>query len=355
MIKTYVNNANRITVNDCVKMFAKTPFHELGAAADAMRRKIHRDRSDTVTFILDRNVTYTNICSCKCKFCAFYRKKTGKGGYVLSMDEILRKIGELSAMGGTQIMLQGGLNPDLGLDFYITMLRSIKNRYPNIVLHSLSPPEIDHIAGKCGKTIDHVLKALHEAGLDSLPGGGGEILVDRVRKIVSPEKIRSARWLKIMRSAHKIGMKTTATMVFALGETIRERFQSMGKVRALQDETGGFRAFIPWPFSPNATQLSNYKKAGGIEYLKTLAIARLFFDNIPNIASGWVTEGHKIGQLGLAFGANDLGGILMEEKVVRSTGTIHDADISIFKEMAEGAGLRLARRNTQYDLIEYIC
>lgn len=356
-MKTVADNygaARRTSVSDCVKMFEMTPFHELGAAADAMRRDIHGSRRDTVTFILDRNVTYTNICECKCRFCAFFRTKTGGGGYVLSMDEILRKIDELAMMGGTQIMLQGGLNPDLGLDFYVTMLSGIKKRYPKITLHSLSPPEIDHIARKTGKSLGYVFKTLRDAGLDSLPGGGGEILVDRIRKIVSPNKIMTARWLQIMREAHKIGMKTTATMVFGLGETIRERFKSMERVRRLQDETGGFRAFIPWPFSPNATQLSDYRPVGGVEYLKTLAIARLFFDNIKNIASGWVTEGLKIAQLGLAFGANDLGGVLMEEKVVRATGNVHEADISSFVEIARGAGFKLARRNSEYKILEYI-
>ena len=344
----------RFSVSECVKIYNEKELLSIGAAADEMRRRVHKDKSDTVTFVADRNVTYTNICDCKCKFCAFFRTKTHAECFVLPFDEMMRKIDELVKMGGTQIMLQGGLNPALKLDFYVKMLKMIKEKYKKLTLHSLSPPEIDHIARVSNKSVPYVLATLQEAGLDSLPGGGGEILINRIRRSISPNKISSERWLQIMREAHRIGMKSTATMVFGFGETLEERFKSMEKVRNLQDETGGFRAFIPWPFSPARTKLSNFNQPDGVDYLKTLAISRLLFDNVKNIHSGWVTEGLKLAQLALAFGANDLGGILMEEKVVRSTGLINDANVKEFYEMAAAAGFRLARRNTNYDILEYI-
>jgi len=344
----------RFSVSECVKIYNEKELLAIGAAADEMRRRIHKDKSDTVTFVADRNVTYTNICDCKCKFCAFFRSKNHAECFVLPFDEMMRKIDELAKLGGTQIMLQGGLNPALKLDFYVKMLKMIKEKHKKLTLHSLSPPEIDHIARVSNKSVPYVLATLQEAGLDSLPGGGGEILINRIRKAISPNKMSSERWLQIMREAHRIGMRSTATMVFGFGETLEERFKSMEKVRRLQDETGGFRAFIPWPFSPARTKLSTMDQPDGVAYLKTLPISRLLFDNIKNIHSGWVTEGMKLAQLALVFGANDLGGILMEEKVVRSTGLINDANVKEFYEAASGAGFRLARRNTNYDILEYI-
>lgn len=346
--------SDRFSVRDCVKVYNTADFYKLAESADYIRRKVHKEAEDIVTFVMDRNVTYTNICDCKCRFCAFYRLKKSRDSFVLSNEEILDKIEGLVKIGGSQIMLQGGLNPSLKLDYYTNLLKVIKNKYPQITLHSFSPPEIDHIAKGSGKSVDFVLKALQQAGLDSLPGGGGEILVDRIRTKISPNKINSRRWLQIMRAAHKIGMKTTATMMFGVGETIEERFISMKKVRDLQDETGGFRAFIPWPFSPANTELSGYEQADGVSYLKTVACARLFFDNIKNIHSGWVTEGVKLGQLALAFGANDFGGILMEEKVVRATGVINETNVKQLYDIATNAGYRLFRRNTNYDKLEHI-
>lgn len=345
---------DRFTVAECVKLYSTKDIYRLAKAADSIRRAVHGKNADTVTFVLDRNVTYTNICDCECKFCAFFKKKRAAGGFVLPLAEILEKIDGLQKIGGTQIMLQGGLNPDLKLDYYTAMLRAIKDRFPSITLHSFSPPEIDHIARVSAKSADYVLKSLQQAGLDSLPGGGGEILVDRVRSKVSPNKIGSRRWLQIMRAAHRIGMRSTATMVFAMGETLEERFISMKKVRDLQDETGGFRAFIPWPFSPSNTRLAGYEPAGGLDYLKTVACARLFFDNIKHIHNGWVTEGMKLAQLALAFGANDFGGILMEEKVVRATGVINDTNVRELYYTARNAGFKLARRDTEYNILETI-
>jgi len=345
---------NRFSVSECVKLYKTADLYQLARAADYIRKKVHKDAPDTVAFVLDRNVTYTNICDCKCKFCAFFRLKKSPGSFVLTTDEILEKIEGLAKIGGSQIMLQGGLNPQLKLDFYIDLLKAVKCRFPSITLHSFSPPEIDHISRVSNKSVDYVLKTLQQAGLDSLPGGGGEILVDRVRGKVSPNKIGSRRWLQIMRAAHKIGMKSTATMVFGMGETLEERFISMKKVRDLQDETGGFRAFIPWPFSPANTKLADYEPTDGVDYLKTVACARLLFDNIKNIHCGWVTEGMKLSQLALAFGANDFGGILMEEKVVRATGVINETNVRELYYTAKNAGYKLARRNTNYDKLELI-
>ncbi len=346
--------SNRFSIAECIKLYDEGNLYKLAGAADFVRRIVHKGASDIVTFVLDRNVTYTNICDCKCRFCAFYKSKKSIESFVLSDDEILKKIEELSELGGSQIMLQGGLNPELQINYYINLLKKIKSRFPKITLHSFSPPEIDHIAKGAGKSVDYVLKTLQQAGLDSLPGGGGEILVDRIRARISPNKINSRRWLQIMRAAHKIGMKTTATMMFGVGETIEERFKSMKKVRDLQDETGGFRAFIPWPFSPSRTGLSMLEPADGIAYLKTVACARLFFDNIKNIHSGWVTEGMRLGQLALKFGANDFGGILMEEKVVRATGVVHETSVVQLYKIAMNAGYKLMRRNTNYDMLELI-
>ncbi|HOT74689.1 MAG TPA: cyclic dehypoxanthinyl futalosine synthase [Candidatus Wallbacteria bacterium] len=345
---------NRFSVAQCVKTYKNADFYQLARDADSVRRKIHGKNSGTVSFVLDRNVTYTNICNCKCKFCAFFKLKNTPGSFVLTNDEVLDKIQGLVDIGGSQIMLQGGLNASLKLDYYIKLLKAIRERFAKITLHSFSPPEIDHIAKTSNKSVDYVLKALQQAGLDSLPGGGGEILIDRIRHRVSPNKIGSRRWLQIMRAAHKIGMKSTATMVFGFGETLQERFTSMKKVRDLQDETGGFRAFIPWPFSPANTRLSNYALTDGLDYLKTVACARLFFDNIKNIHSGWVTEGMRMAQLALSFGANDFGGILMEEKVVRATGLINETNVRELYNIAKNAGYRLMRRNTNYDMLEEI-
>jgi cyclic dehypoxanthinyl futalosine synthase len=286
----------------------------------------------------------------RCKFCAFSVSKGSKNAYLLSKDEILRKVEELVKIGGTQVMLQGGVHPQLCLDYYCDILRSIKAKF-NVWLHSLSPTEIHYLSETSGLSIRDVLLKLAGAGLDSLPGAA-EILVDRVRRIVSPHKLTTAQWLEVMREAHSIGMQTTATMTFGMMETKRERIEHLLKIRDLQDETKGFKAFIPWTFSPKNTEFSNLPASGGVDYLKMVAIARIILDNIPNIQAGWVTEGVKLAQIALFFGANDLGGTLIEEKVIEATGISHQMSVNKAIELIRGAGKQPAQRNTRYEIVQ---
>jgi len=340
----------RYSVEEGLDLF-KLPLLELGKLANETRFIHHSER--IVTFVMDRNITYTNVCTTNCKFCAFFVTHKSKKSFVMSMDEVLKKCDELVKLGGTQVMLQGGLNPDLGIDFYEKLLSTIKENY-NLTLHSLSPPEICHIADKENMSIETVIKRLNKAGLDSIPGGGGEILVDRVRNDISPLKIDSTRWMKVMEIAHSLGLKTTGTMMFGHVETLEERLLHMKRIRDLQDKTGGFRAFISWPFSPGNTRMKNISRTSGEDYLKTIAVSRLFMDNIPHINSGWVTEGEKMAQTALSFGANDLGGILMEEVVVKATGLENHVTVQSLKRLTEDAGFKLARRDTEYNVIEYV-
>ena len=328
-------------------MLFEADLISLGKIADKRRKLYHPQ--ETVTFIIDRNITFTNICVLKCKFCAFSRDKGQKTAFILSKDEILKKIEELVKIGGTQVMLQGGVNPELSLDYYCDLLRSIKSKF-DVWLHSLSPTEIYYLSKTSGISIKDVLLKLREAGLDSLPGAA-EILVDRVRRIVSPHKLTTAQWLRVMREAHSIGMKTTATMTFGMMETKMERIEHLLKIRELQDSTAGFRAFIPWTFSGANTEFSSLPASGGVDYLKTLAIARIILDNIPNIQAGWVTEGHKLAQIALFFGANDLGGTLMEEKVIKATGISHQMSANMAIELIKGTGKQPAQRNTRYEIV----
>lgn len=321
---------------------------ELGQAADAMRCKLHP--GNIVTFIIDRNINYTNICQSECRFCAFYRKAGHKDAYVLPETVILNKIQETVAAGGTQIMLQGGLNPALDINYYTNLLTTIKMNF-TITIHSFSPAEVLFIAQQTGISVSETLKRLHAAGLDSLPGGGAEILVDRVRHHVSPKKISAGDWLTVMEEAHKIGLKTTATMVIGMGETYAERLEHMDKVRRLQEKTGGFRAFIMWSYQPGNTELGG-EKTSTWDYLKTLAVARLYLDNIEHIQGSWVTQGQSTGQLTLAFGANDLGSIMLEENVVRAAGTAYEMSVNKMVEIIRGAGKIPAQRDTNYTLLK---
>jgi len=344
------NDMKRYTIKEGLELF-NLPLLELGKLANEARFEHHPE--NVVTFVMDRNITYTNVCNVHCKFCAYYVSHKSEKSFVMEMDEVLKKCDELVKLGGTQIMLQGGINPELGLDFYEKLLSTIKENY-NLTLHSLSPPEICHIADKEGLSLKETLIRLRNAGLDSIPGGGGEILVDRVRSTISPKKIDADRWMKVMEVAHSIGMKTTATMMFGHIETLEERLLHMKRIRDLQDKTGGFRAFISWPFSPGNNAMRNIKRTSGEDYLKTIAVSRLFMDNVPHINSGWVTEGEKIAQVALSFGANDLGGILMEEVVVKATGLENRVTVSSLKRIVEDAGFKLARRDTEYNVIEYV-
>ena len=319
---------------------------ELGRRADAERRKRFED---TVTFIVDRNINYTNVCVNECRFCAFFRRKESRDAYLLTYDEILEKVRETVEAGGTQVMIQGGLYPDLGLEYYEKMLSLIKSKY-DITIHSFTATEIQHFARQAGISILDCLKRLQAAGLDSLPGGGAEILVDEIRQKVSPKKIMTEDWLHVMECAHSIGMESTATMVIGLGETMAQRVEHMEKIRRLQDRTGGFRAFITWTFQPGNTELGG-EKTSGWDYMRTLAMTRLYMDNVAHIQGSWVTQGERIGQLTLGFGADDLGSIMLEENVVRAAGTAYDMSIKKMADLIRGAGKKPAQRDTEYRII----
>lgn len=336
-----------LTSNQAVEMLAAGNILELGQAANAVRQQMHP--GNTVTFVIDRNINYTNICTSECRFCAFYRKQGDAGSYTLSQDIIFEKLKETIAAGGTQVMLQGGLNPALDLNYYVGLLTFIKKNF-NIVVHSFSPAEVLHIAKQEGLPVTEVLKRLKAAGLDSLPGGGAEILVDEVRKRVSPKKISAGDWLAVMEAAHHAGLETTATMVIGMGETYAQRMEHMEKVRSLQERTGGFRAFIIWSYQPGNTEMGG-KKISAWDYLKTLSVARLYFHNVKHIQGSWVTQGQDIGQLTLAFGANDLGSIMLEENVVKAAGTAYQMSVEKMITLIRETGRLPAQRDTQYNVI----
>ncbi|MBM3463115.1 MAG: dehypoxanthine futalosine cyclase [Armatimonadetes bacterium] len=320
----------------------------LGRLANLVRQRRHPE--NVVTFIKDRILNYTNVCVTDCKFCAFYRRPKDPEAYHLPLEEILEKIGDTVALGGTQVLIQGGHHPTLKIDYYEDLFRAIKSRH-EITLHSLSAPEIDHIAKISKISIRETLERLRAAGLASLPGGGAEILVDRVRKDISPKKIMSDRWFEIHETAHAIGMESTQTMVFGLGETLDERLEHLARVRALQDRSGGFRAFIPWSFTPYNSVMETSDTPGGVDYLRTMAVARLFLDNVRHLHCGWLTEGRKLAQMALKFGANDLGGVLVGEKVIFSTGVDFSTTVNGVLSLIRGAGYVPAQRDTTYKVL----
>ena len=333
---------------EALALLEKEDILTLGLAADACRRQRFPD--NTVTFIVDRNINYTNICTSECRFCAFFRRPGHPEGYVLTHEEVLEKVGETVAAGGTQILMQGGLHPDLPFSWYLDLVRAIKARY-NIVIHSFSPTEILYFSRQSGFSIPEVLRQLREAGLDSLPGGGAEILVDEIRQRVSPKKISSSEWLEVMRQAQLLGFGTTATMVIGMGESRAQRLEHLDKIKRLQEETGGFRAFILWTYQPGNNELGG-EKISSWEYLRTLAVARLYLDNIHTVQGSWVTQGKEIGQLTLAFGANDLGSVMLEENVVKAAGTSHAMNVESMVRLIRQAGRRPAQRNTVYEIIK---
>lgn len=337
----------RYTEKQGIEMLTSGDPIALGREANAIREKLF---GNTVTFIVDRNINYTNVCKNECKFCAFFRRKESKDAYLLTIEEILQKVQETVDAGGTQVMIQGGLYPDLGLEYYENMLRSIREKFHSIVIHSFTATEIQYFAQQAGISIEDCLKRLQYAGLSSLPGGGAEILVDEVRKRVSPKKIMTEDWLHVMETAHKIGMESTATMVIGFGETMAQRIEHMEKIRQLQDKTGGFRAFISWTFQPGNTELGG-EKTSGWDYMRNLAVSRLYMDNIPHIQGSWVTQGERIGQLTLGFGGDDLGSIMLEENVVRAAGTAYEMSINKMVDMIKGAGREAAQRDTKYNII----
>jgi cyclic dehypoxanthinyl futalosine synthase len=338
----------RLSPEEAVVLFGEGDLLGLANAADDVRRGKHPE--GIVTFLIDRNINYTNICQNQCSFCAFFRRKGHPEAYVLSQDEIEKKVAETIDLSGTQVMLQGGINPDLKLNFYKNMFSELKKKF-RIRVHSLSPPEVVHIAESEGMAIADVLRELMKAGLDSLPGGGAEILVDSVRRRISPRKISSAQWLGVMEEAHKQGIKTTATMMFGTGETVEDRITHLAKIRDLQDKTGGFMSFIPWTFQPRNTALGG-RSVSSIEYLRMLSISRLFLDNFPNVQGSWVTQGRDIGQMCLSFGANDLGSIMIEENVVRAAGISHRITVDEMVDLIRKAGKTPAQRDTEFNLLK---
>jgi cyclic dehypoxanthinyl futalosine synthase len=339
----------RLSRDQALALYTEAPTHVLGRLADRVRARKHPDR--VVTYIIDRNVNYTNVCVARCNFCAFYRPVGSRDGYVLSFEEIFRKVEETIAVGGGQFLLQGGHNPDIPLQWYEDLFRAVKARYPSFRLHALSPPEVVHISRLSGLAPPEVIRRLIDAGLDSIPGGGAEILVDRVRKLLHCYGKASAdEWLGVMRHAHHAGLRTTATMMYGTVETLEERLEHMFRLRELQDETGGFTAFITWSYQPEHTELSGVE-ATGVEYLRTLAIARLVLDNFDNLQSSWVTQGGKVGQLSLGFGANDMGSVMIEENVVRAAGASYCMDEVEIVRNIEDAGFVPKRRNMHYDIL----
>jgi len=343
-------SGTRLGFEDGVQLFQSHDILSLGQVADAIRQRIHPE--GYVTYIIDRNINYTNICSSGCKFCAFHRRESDPDAYVLSKEELGQKIQETIDLSGTLILMQGGLHPTLKLDWYEDLLRWIKTNY-DIHIHAFSPPEIDFFAKINKMPVREVILRLKEAGLDSIPGGGAEILTDRSRQLVSPRKCTVDEWFEVMRQAHHVGLRTTATMMFGHVESYEERVEHLIKLRDLQDKTGGFTAFICWTFQPNNTRLSHIPPVGGFEYLKTLAISRLMLDNFANLQASWVTQGPKIGQIALKFGANDLGGTMIEENVVRATGAgYHHTPPEEMKRWIEELGYVAKQRDFYYNILE---
>jgi cyclic dehypoxanthinyl futalosine synthase len=344
----------RLSKQKAIDLIQNEDLINLGKMALEKKREIHPEK--ITTFIVDRNINYTNICFVDCKFCAFYRHKKDTDAYILSFEEIDKKIDELIEIGGTQILFQGGVHPNLKIDFYENLVKHIHKKYPEITIHGFSAPEINYISKVSKIPIKEVLIRLKEKGLSSIPGAGAEILSDRVRDIIAPKKISSDEWLEVHRAAHEIGMKTTATMMFGTVETIEEIVEHWEKIRRLQDETGGFRAFIMWSFQPYNTTLYHEGivkyKASSNRYLRYLAVSRLFLDNFKNIQSSWVTQGSYIGQLALLYGANDLGSTMMEENVVRSAGAQNQMNQKEMIELIKDVGEIPAKRNTAYEILE---
>ncbi|HTR19506.1 MAG TPA: cyclic dehypoxanthinyl futalosine synthase [Gemmatimonadales bacterium] len=330
-------------------LYDRAPLLELGSLADAQRWRLHPE--NVVTYIIDRNINYTNVCVADCKFCAFYRRPKHNEGYVLSFEEIGRKIEELKALGGIQILMQGGHNPYIPFEWYLDLLRYIKRHHP-IHIHAFSPSEVDFFAGRFGMTIDEVLRELVKAGLDSIPGGGGEILVQEVRDRVAKKKAGADRWLEVMEAAHRQGLKTSVTMMYGLGESHADRLEHLFRVREVQARTGGFTAFICWPLQPEHTQLEHLGKTDAVTYLRTQALARIVLGNVPNIQASWVTMGVKVGQVALRFGANDFGSLMMEENVVSAAGTTWRTSLDEMQRLITDAGYVPKKRRQDYRLLE---
>ncbi len=350
-IQTILSKAaegQRLTFDEGVQLFDCHDLHALGRAAHQVTQRLHPEPYRT--YNIDRNVNYTNVCAAVCDFCSFYRKSLDADAYVLTHDELFRKIDETIALGGDQILMQGGMHPSLKLEWYEDLLRAIKQRYPTLNVHGFSPPELWHFHKLHKLPLEQVLRRLKEAGLGSLPGGGAEILVDRVRKELTKGKAMTDEWLEVNRVWHRLGGRSTCTMMFGHIETMAERIEHLDRLRQVQDETGGFTAFICWTMQPGH-KMADCPAVGSFEYLRTQAIARLYLDNIPNIQSSWVTQGGKIGQIALFFGANDMGSLMIEENVVASAGTVHYLTLEQIKNSIREAGYIPKQRNVFYDYL----
>ena len=335
--------------SEWLELYERADLLELGRLADAARWRQHPD--PVVTYIIDRNINYTNVCVADCGFCAFYRRPRKGDGYVLSFEEIGRKIDECKAIGGVQILLQGGHNPYIPFGWYLDLMRYIKRHHP-IHIHGFSPSEVVFFAERFGMTVPEVIAELRGAGLDSIPGGGGEILVDAVRRRVAPKKAMTDEWLAVQEEAHRQGMRTSVTMMYGMGESTADRLEHLLRVREVQRRTGGFTAFICWPLQPEGTPtMSHCRKSDAVTYLRTLALARIVLDNVPNLQSSWVTMGHKVGQVALRFGANDYGSLMMEENVVSAAGTTYRTTLGEIERLIRDAGYEPVRRRQDYSLI----
>lgn len=354
-------SGKRLTPEEGLSLLESHDLVAIGAAADAVTRRLHPEPYRT--YNIDRNINYSNVCAAVCDFCAFYRPLKHAEAYVLSTDEILQKIQETVDLGGDQILMQGGLHPTLPFDWYLDLLKSIKSAFPQVNVHGFSPPELHHFVKIAKQPLETVLERLRDAGLGSLPGGGGEILVDRVRSMITRGKVLTDDWLNVHRVWHKLGGKSTCTMMFGHVETLAERIEHLERLRELQDETGGFTAFICWTFQPpthapwfdnrkDGVDMSTMPEAGAFEYLKTQAVARLYLDNIPNIQSSWVTQGEKIGGLALLFGANDMGSLMIEENVVAQAGTVYHLTLETIRRLIREAGYTPRQRNVYYEYLD---
>jgi cyclic dehypoxanthinyl futalosine synthase len=346
-IASRILSRERLTPDDALALFSHPDLPALGALADSVRWRLHPE--PIVTYVVGRNLNYTNVCWVRCRFCAFYRPPGDPEGYVLTRDQLAEKIQALVDVGGREVLFQGGVNPQLKLDYYLDTFRWIKATW-DVHLHALSPVEATYIAKISGLPLEETLRRLQGAGLDTLPGAGGEILSDAVRREISPLKDTSDDWIEVMRTCHRIGIRTSATMMYGSVETAEQRVEHLVRVRELQDETGGFNSFIPWSFIPDATELRSMKRASGFDYLRTNAVARLFLDNVRNFQASWVTQGPKVAQVALRFGVNDFGSTVLEENVVSAAGGTHAMDLPGMIRLIEEAGFQAIPRDTDYRL-----
>jgi cyclic dehypoxanthinyl futalosine synthase len=339
-------DGGRISEEEALLLYTEAPFHELGEAADQVRRR--RYPEGIVTYLIDRNINYTNVCVTACKFCAFYRAPKHTEGWSHDTEEILRRCGEAVDLGATQVMLQGGHHPDYGVEYYVELFSAVKQAYPQLVIHSIGPSEILHMAKVSAVSIEDAVKAIKAAGLDSIAGAGAEMLPDRPRKAIAPLKESGARWLEVMEVAHHLGIESTATMMMGTGETNAERIEHMRMIRDVQDRTGGFRAFIPWTYQAENNHLKGRTQATSLEYLRLIAVARLFFHNVNHLQASWLTTGKDVGQVALHMGVDDLGSIMLEENVISSAGAKHRSNLHDLIHLIRSAGRIPAQRDTLY-------